>query len=98
MMTGNYPLLTEMMQEMALDNYGNLTDEFLKPEDEWEWPDNAEFLEQQASELTEDERIELCAGEDGVIQRIIKRRDCNALWDFTCHVFDGHLHRNFYYD
>ena len=55
---GNYPLLTEMLEEMFFDN-DMISGLGLREEEEWIWPAESGDLEALAGEFTENERTNL---------------------------------------
>lgn len=91
-----YPNLKKAVRSMLLDTFGHRYHHYVKPENEWGWPEYADELEKAAKGLTEEE-VETLAGEDFDEQEelITEKPELAPLRAFLSQVFDGPLTSNF---
>lgn len=94
-----YPHLIKILVNMFMDNIpGFMYSDCIKPESDWQWPENAAELETMAAKLTDEEKETMAAGELGECQDVISKYQCRELNDFLAEVFDGDLWGNFHHD
>lgn len=88
-----YPNLTYALRELAGDN-GML----MKPDHDWQWPENAAELEAFAAKMTQQELETIAAGEQDEQAAVIERYEAWPLDKFLAEALDGDLTENFFVD
>lgn len=96
--SSSYPHLTQCLNAMFQDNYGQLMEDCVKPEKDWPSIENGAELEKQAALLTDTEKETIACGEYSEVRALVESRSVELLNDFLGEVFDGSLTSAFLFD